>query len=117
MAAGVEGVGKDTDGTEFEPPDDLAGEMAAESSRAKPGRLGDIPEHGLMSEIEIIPDGGRRRCWPAEKQVRIAGETLGVESISSAARRCAGIAENASGGTGLSGRARRQRPTRRPLAH
>lgn len=88
MAAGVEGVGKDTDGTEFEPPDDLAGEMAAESSRAKPGRLGDIPEHGLMSEIEVITDGGRRRYWPAEKQVRIAGETLGGESISSVARWC-----------------------------
>ena len=42
----------------------------------------------LMSEIEIITDGGRRRCWPATEKLRIVEETMyDGESISAVARR------------------------------
>ena len=42
----------------------------------------------LMSEIEIITDGGRRRRWPATEKLRIVEETMyNGESISSVARR------------------------------
>ncbi len=42
----------------------------------------------LMSEIEIIPDGGRRRRRPAAEKLRIVEETLyEAESISAVARR------------------------------
>jgi transposase len=30
-----------------------------------------MPEHMLMTEIEIIPDGGRRRRWTAAEKLRI----------------------------------------------
>ncbi len=30
-----------------------------------------MPEHVLMSEIEIITDGGRRRRWSAAEKLRI----------------------------------------------
>ena len=30
-----------------------------------------MPQHVLMSEIEIIADGGRRRRWTAAEKVRI----------------------------------------------
>jgi hypothetical protein len=42
-----------------------------------------MPEHVLMSEIEIITDGGRRRRWSAAEKLRIVEETLDErESIS-----------------------------------
>ena len=48
----------------------------------------------LMSEIEIITDGGRRRRWPAVEKLRIVEETLyDGESISAVARRN-GVAPN-----------------------
>lgn len=53
-----------------------------------------MPEHVLMSEIEIITDGGRRRRWSAAEKVRIVEETLyDGESISAVARRN-GVAPN-----------------------
>lgn len=48
----------------------------------------------LMSEIEIITDGGRRRRWSAADKLRIVEETMYEgESISSVARRN-GVAPN-----------------------
>ena len=48
----------------------------------------------LMSEIEIISDGGRRRLWPAAEKLRIVEETMfDGESISAVARRN-GVAPN-----------------------
>ena len=48
----------------------------------------------LMSEIEIITDGGRRRRWSAAEKLRIVEETLYAgESISAVARRN-GVAPN-----------------------
>ena len=48
----------------------------------------------LMSEIEIITDGGRRRRWSAADKLRIVEETLlDGESISAVARRN-GVAPN-----------------------
>ena len=42
----------------------------------------------LMSEIEIITDGGRRRRWSAAEKLRIVEETMFEgESISAVARR------------------------------
>tara|TARA_R110002072_G_scaffold242550_4_gene401332 strand:- start:434 stop:580 length:147 start_codon:yes stop_codon:yes gene_type:complete len=35
-----------------------------------------MPEHVLMSEIEIITDGGCRRRWSAAEKLRIVEETL-----------------------------------------
>ncbi|GHE81739.1 transposase [Camelimonas fluminis] len=53
-----------------------------------------MPEHVLMTELEIITDGGRRRHWTAADKVRIVEETLdGRESISVVARRN-GVAPN-----------------------
>lgn len=53
-----------------------------------------MPEHVLMTEIEIITDGGRRRHWTAADKVRIVEETLdGRDSISVVARRN-GVAPN-----------------------
>ena len=50
--------------------------------------------HVLMSEIEIINDGGRRRRWSAAEKLRIVEETLDErESISVVARRN-GVAPN-----------------------
>ena len=48
----------------------------------------------LMSEIDIITDGGRRRRWSASEKLRIVEETLFEgESISAVARRN-GVAPN-----------------------
>ena len=48
----------------------------------------------LMSEIEIIADGGRRRRWSAADKLRIVEETMfDGESISAVARRN-GVAPN-----------------------
>ena len=48
----------------------------------------------LMSEIEIITDGGRRRRWSAADKLRIVEETMyNGESISAVARRN-GVAPN-----------------------
>ena len=53
-----------------------------------------MPKHVLMSEIEIITDGGRRRRWTAAEKLRIVEETLdGQSSISVVARRN-GVAPN-----------------------
>ncbi|GGB29951.1 transposase [Allosediminivita pacifica] len=53
-----------------------------------------MPDHVLMSEIEIITDGGRRRRWPAMEKLRIVEETLeDGASISVVARRN-GVAPN-----------------------
>lgn len=53
-----------------------------------------MPEHVLMSGIEIITDGGRRRRWSSAEKLRIVEETLdGRESISVVARRN-GVAPN-----------------------
>lgn len=53
-----------------------------------------MPKHVLMSEIEIITDGGRRRRWPAAEKMRIVEETLeDGASISVVARRN-GVAPN-----------------------
>lgn len=53
-----------------------------------------MPERMLMSEIEIISDGGRRRRWSSAEKLRIVEETLdGRESISVVARRN-GVAPN-----------------------
>ena len=49
-----------------------------------------MPEHVLMSEVEIIKDGGRRRRWSATEKLRIVEETLDERtSISVVARRFA----------------------------
>ena len=48
----------------------------------------------LMTEIEIITDGGRRRRWPTAEKLRIVEETMyGDASISAVARRN-GVAPN-----------------------
>jgi len=48
----------------------------------------------LVSEIEIITDGGRRGRWPAAEKLRIVEETtVDGESISGVARRN-GVAPN-----------------------
>ena len=61
---------------------------------ACPRRLWAIPKHVLMSEIEIITDGGRRLRWSAAEKLRIVEETLyDGESISAVARRN-GVAPN-----------------------
>ena len=57
-------------------------------------RLKDSLKHMLMSEIEIITDGGRRRRWSAADKLRIVEETMyDGESISAVARRN-GVAPN-----------------------
>ncbi|WP_089886600.1 IS3 family transposase [Citreimonas salinaria] len=53
-----------------------------------------MPKHVLMSDYEIITDGGRRRRWPAAEKMRIVEETLeDGASISVVARRN-GVAPN-----------------------
>ncbi|MDF0603804.1 transposase, partial [Psychromarinibacter sp. C21-152] len=43
-----------------------------------------MPKHVLMSEVEIITDGGCRRRWSSAEKLQIVEETLdGSESISS----------------------------------
>jgi transposase len=47
-----------------------------------------MPQHVLLSEVEIITDGGRRRRWSAAEKLRIVEQTLDERtSISVVARR------------------------------
>ena len=53
-----------------------------------------MPKHVLMSDYEIITDGGRRRRWSSAEKLRIVEETLeNGTSISVVARRN-GVAAN-----------------------
>ena len=53
-----------------------------------------MPKHVLMSDYEIITDGGRRRRWSSVEKLRIVEETLeNGTSISVVARRN-GVAAN-----------------------
>lgn len=52
-----------------------------------------MPEHVLMSEIEIITDGGRRR-WSAAEKFRIVEETLDEGASISVVARRNGVAPN-----------------------
>jgi transposase len=53
-----------------------------------------MPEHVLMSEIEIITDGGRRRRWTAAEKLRIVEETLEDHASISIVARRNGVAPN-----------------------
>ncbi|MCA0851140.1 IS3 family transposase [Salipiger thiooxidans] len=53
-----------------------------------------MPEHVLMSEIEIITDGGRRRRWSAADKLRIVEETLDDRTSISVVARRNGVAPN-----------------------
>lgn len=53
-----------------------------------------MPEHVLMSEIEVITDGGRGRCWSAAEKLRIVEETLDNRSSISVVARGNGVAPN-----------------------
>ena len=53
-----------------------------------------MPEHVLMSEIEIITDGGRRRRWSAAEKLRIVEETLEERASISIVARRNGVAPN-----------------------
>ncbi|TDX18310.1 transposase [Rhodovulum visakhapatnamense] len=53
-----------------------------------------MPEHVLMSEIEIITDGGRRRRWTASEKLRIVEETLDDRASISVVARRNGVAPN-----------------------
>ena len=53
-----------------------------------------MPEHVFMSEIEIIPDGGRRRRWSAAEKLRIVEETLDERASISIVARRNGVAPN-----------------------
>ena len=53
-----------------------------------------MPEHVLMSEIEIITDGGRRRRWSAAEKLRIVEETLDERASISVVARPNGVAPN-----------------------
>ena len=53
-----------------------------------------MPEHVLMSEIEIITDGGRRRRWSAAEKLRIVEETLDERTSISVVARRNGVAPN-----------------------
>lgn len=53
-----------------------------------------MPEHVLMSEIEIITDGGRRRRWTAAEKLRIVEETLDDQASISIIARRNGVAPN-----------------------
>ena len=53
-----------------------------------------MPKHVLMSEIEIITDGGRRRRWSAAEKVRIVEETLEDRTSISVVARRNGVAPN-----------------------
>ena len=52
-----------------------------------------MPEHVLMSEIEIITNGGRRR-WTAAEKLRIVEETLDERASISVVARRNGVAPN-----------------------
>ena len=53
-----------------------------------------MPEHVLMSEIEIITDGGRRRRWTAAEKLRIVEEELDDRASISVVARRNGVAPN-----------------------
>ena len=53
-----------------------------------------MPEHVLMSGIEIITDGGRRRRWSAAEKLRIVEETLDERASISVVARRNGVAPN-----------------------
>ena len=53
-----------------------------------------MPAHVLMSEIEIITDGGRRRRWSAAEKLRIVEETLDERASISVVARRNGVAPN-----------------------
>lgn len=53
-----------------------------------------MPEHVLLSEIEIITDGGRRRRWSAREELRIVEETLEEGTSISVVARRNGVAPN-----------------------
>ncbi len=53
-----------------------------------------MPEHVLMSEIEIITDGGRRRRWSSAEKLRIVEETLDDRASISVVARRNGVAAN-----------------------
>lgn len=53
-----------------------------------------MPDHVLMSEIEIITDGGRRRRWTAAEKLRIVEETLDERASISVVARRNGVAPN-----------------------
>ncbi len=53
-----------------------------------------MPEHVLMSEIEIITDSGRRRRWTAAEKLRIVEETLDDRASISVVARRNGVAPN-----------------------
>ena len=47
-----------------------------------------MSEHVLTSEVDIIPDGGRRPRWTAADKLRIVEETLDGQSSISVIARC-----------------------------
>ena len=53
-----------------------------------------MPEHVLMSGIEIITAGGRRRRWTAAEKLRIVEETLDDSASISVVARRSGVAPN-----------------------
>lgn len=53
-----------------------------------------MPEHVLMSEIEIVTDGGRRRRWSAAEKLRMVEETLDERASISVVARRNGVAPN-----------------------
>lgn len=53
-----------------------------------------MPEHVLMSEIEIITDSGRRRRWTAAEKLRIVEKTLDERASISVVARRNGVAPN-----------------------
>ena len=53
-----------------------------------------MPEHMLVSEVEIITDGGRRRRWSAAEKLRIVEETLDERASISVVARRNGVAPN-----------------------
>lgn len=53
-----------------------------------------MPEHVLMSEIEIITDGGRRRRWTAGEKLQIVEDTLEDQASISIVARRNGVAPN-----------------------
>ena len=53
-----------------------------------------MPKHMLMSDFEIITDGGRRRRWSAAEKLRIVEETLEDGTSLSVVARRNGVAPN-----------------------
>ena len=53
-----------------------------------------MPKHMLMSDFEIITDGGRRRRWTAAEKLRIVEETLEDGASLSVVARRNGVAPN-----------------------